>query len=557
MKLLYNKPTNIDVFLLSCFTIFITFQPYYLHHEIIMMETGIHLPVINALFHGAIPYKDFLFIRGPFELYVPSLFLKLFNMNMVVLPTFYYVGTILTLLIGIVIARQLYLSRFILYLMVPVFVGRTFARISYYYWGGMRYALGFLVILCAILFFKRQKSFWLFIAGILSSLALLTTVEAGASTIISVCAALLFDFIFKISDRRFLIKSFGIYVTGILCILLPYIIYLLMTGSLMPMLESIYGVVFLSNAAMPGIPGVRPEGIQFLLGMLPDSRYFKFMTPAYFYIIFGGYIFLRYRKKTLNHEVSCLIVLAIYGLILYAAAFRKIEGHHFEMALQPEKILLFFILERAYFLMKEKRALFKLKNKIAPIFIINLLILGLIMSSLGYSVTRYNRRFVMYKLLGQKLGLNQKEDLSLLKGIEKKTLTLDRAKGMVVPAWQAEEIEEVVKFLEDHTQSNEAIFCYPEVGNFNFWADRPFIGRFPIATFSWIKDDWHKELVADFKKLRPHYVIMTNLGHRTFPEEWYFRNKKNIIKFNEMTNLILNNYHEIKRYTSIAIYKRK
>ena len=43
-----------------------------------------------------------------------------------------------------------------------------------------------------------------------------------------------------------------------------------------------------------------------------------------------------------------LISVAVYGLILYIASFRAIWGHHFEMALQPEKILLFFILEETY-----------------------------------------------------------------------------------------------------------------------------------------------------------------------------------------------------------------
>ena len=47
--------------------------------------------------------------------------------------------------------------------------------------------------------------------------------------------------------------------------------------------------------------------------------------------------------------------IAVYGLMLYAAGFRKIEFEHFEMALQPEKILLFFMLEEAYLRLWEKR----------------------------------------------------------------------------------------------------------------------------------------------------------------------------------------------------------
>ena len=50
---------------------------------------------------------------------------------------------------------------------------------------------------------------------------------------------------------------------------------------------------------------------------------------------------------------------------------------------------------------------------------------------------------------------------------------------------------------------------------------------------------------------------MTNPGRRTFPEEWYFRNKANIRKFNDLTGFILGHYDVVKRYDSVSLYKRK
>ncbi|MBN1870277.1 MAG: hypothetical protein JW847_06875 [Candidatus Omnitrophica bacterium] len=187
---------------------------------------------------------------------------------------------------------------------------------------------------------------------------------------------------------------------------------------------------------------------------------------------------------------------------------------------------------------------------------INFLVIALIGSSLGFALTRYSRRFVIVQYIGQQLGLRHDGDLSFLSGQKKRPVHLERAKGMVVPEWQAEEMEGVVGFLKENTQLEEAIFAYPEVGNFSFWADRPFVGRFPIASFSWMDEAWHQELVADFKEAKPRYVIMTNLGHRTFPKEWYFRNKTNIKKFDEVTSLILNDYTLVKPYESVSLYKR-
>jgi hypothetical protein len=317
-------------------------------------------------------------------------------------------------------------------------------------------------------------------------------------------------------------------------------------------------------------PGLHPVGVTGFLGALvPGAKFFQSMTPIYFYLAFLVYIVYRKRNKALSAETPSLLSIALYGAILYVAGFRRLDGHHFEMALQPEKILFFFILEEAYLLIvkirfREIERVRELSSKgwqyfleVKKVYMINFLIIALIGSSLGYAFTRFNKRFVLARWLGNKLGYRHDHDLSFLHDVEKRAVKIKRAKGMVVPVWQAEEMEGIVGFLEKNTSPDEAVFTYPELGNFNFWADRPFVGRFPIATFSWMDDSWHKELVADFMEAAPRYVIMTNLGHRTFPEEWYFRNKENIKKFDEITQLILEHYSMVRPYESISLYERK
>ena len=233
-----KSPNRFDLFLLSCFILFITFQPYYLHGEIIMMETGIHLPAINALFHGAVLYRDVFFLRGPLELYVPAFFMGLFGKNMAILPTFYYAGTIATLLIFLWIAHNLYRTRLILYLMIVVFVARTFPRVSFNYWGGMRYALGALALLCVLFFFQKEKRRWILGAGVVSALGFLTTIETGLASSTAIVAGLTFAGIFKIPLKTSLRQAFGIYVAGILLVVIPYLVYLFCTGSFIPYVES-------------------------------------------------------------------------------------------------------------------------------------------------------------------------------------------------------------------------------------------------------------------------------------------------------------------------------
>ncbi len=565
-----KKATIFDALILSLFVILITYQPFLLHHEIIMMETGIHLPGIYALFHGAIPYKDFLYFRGPLELYVPAVLMKFFGTNMIWLPIFYYAGTVLTLLFCLLLALQLYRTRLALYLMTIVLIARTFPRISFYYWGGMRYALGMLSLVLAVQSFKSKRLPWMFGAGIVSCLAFWTTIEAGACCVLAIGGTLAFSFLFRKEERRFTAKLFQTYIFGFLSIFIPVVLYMWSTQSLAPYIETVYVVLTKSFKTFMNGPDIHPVGVTgFLSALLPTNKFFKSMTPVYFYLIFVGYLLYRRKNRTLNAEIFCLIGVAIYGIMLYVTAFRRLDGHHFEMALQPEKILLFFVLEEVYLLLlkirhqeieKMREIVFQGWQRLMArkkIYLINFFLVAFIGSSVGYALSRYGKRFVTVKLLENKLAGRPAEDFSFLAGVQKREVNIARARGMVVPVWQAQEMEEIVAFLEKNTKPEEAVFTYPELGNFNFWADRPFVGRFPIATFSWMDERWYEELIADFKKAAPRYVIMTNLGHRTFPAEWYFRNTDNIAKFNTMTKLILDNYRPIKTFESVSLYERR
>jgi hypothetical protein len=293
--------------------------------------------------------------------------------------------------------------------------------------------------------------------------------------------------------------------------------------------------------------GNHPEGFfDFLSALFPNCLYFMIMTPIYAYIFCAAYIVFRIKKNKCNWEIPVLICLAIYGIILYIGAFRKIEGHHFEMALQPEKFLLFFMFEEVWLYLKNKKP--------AVIFCF---VFFFVVGSLGYAIQRYDHRFAMFKWIKKEVFQQKVKGLSLLENMESATLHLERVDGITVPKWQAEEIQGVVEFLEKNTGPDEAVFTYPELGNFNFYADRPFVGRFPIATFTWMYQPWHEELLADFKKSKPEYVIMTNLGHRTFPHVWYFRNPKNKEWFELLTRLILDNYEVVEVFSSVSIYRRR
>ncbi len=551
-----QKPTWRDVLLLSFFVVFVTYQPFLLHHEIIMMETGIHLPAINALFHGGVIYRDFFFLRGPFELYVPAFMMLIFGKNSILLPIFYYLGTVATMVGAVFLGAQLFRSRLILYLMIPILVTRTFPWVSFYFWGGMRYALGMFALVAFAIYVRKQKLVWLFGAGIISALALLTTVEAGLCTILAILAALLANLILKIERQHSFGKLLSAYFGGLFLIGLPYFIYLIVTGALPFYLDTTFSVATRLMTVFPDLSDNHFKNVgEFFMGLVPGNRFFRYMTPVFLYLFLAGYIIRRIQTKRLNQTAVILIGIAVYGILLYISAFRRIAGHHFEMALQPEKILLFFLLEESFFYLRDLKLGASLpKWKVTTI---NILFVALIMSSVGYTINRLQKRFPFISLIKQRVFHMKVKKLSLLDNVPKGTLYLEHAYGHVVPAWQEDEVKKVVTFLKENTAPNETIFSFPEVGNFSFWVDRPFVGRFPIATFSWLKEEWYQELLSDFKKAQPRYVVMTKLGHKTFPASWYFKYPRNSERFNEMTEFILEHYEPVESYESVAIYRRK
>ncbi|MCX5681065.1 MAG: hypothetical protein NT079_02090 [Candidatus Omnitrophica bacterium] len=570
-KAINYMPRYYDAIVMSLFAIFITWQPYYLVGEINLFELGIYLPCINALLDGKIPYRDFFYLRGPLELYVPAFFMRFFGENISILSTIFYVGTIATLIIFVLIAKELYKTRFVFYLFVPVLIARTFPRVVFHIWGGMRFALGALGILFFIYFIKKRNFFWIFFAGVISSLAFLTSVEIGVCLVLTVVITLIFSLYSKLEDFYIFKKSFFIYSLGLMIVLVPHGAYLIATRSAIPFLDCVYSVATNMTKVFPDyLFESHPKNfIEALLAMNPLSLHFKHLTPAYCYLFFVGYIIFRFRKfgrSSFCREDIPVVIIAIYGLIMYVLAFRKIGAGQFEMALQPEKLLFFFMLERiCLFLIRQKK---NLKGSSAhqfqprfrkKVFLqalgINFFILAFFMSSISYAVHRYNHRFLVFKYLRDRIIGKDAKELTPLEGQESKILTIQRARGMVVPFWQAEDFEQITEFVNKNTERQEAVFMFAEYGAYSFIVDRPFVGRFPMATFSWINDRWADELFEDLKKAKPRYAILPRQLDLTF-EKVYFKVKQNKDNFDKVMSYINENYKIIKSTPSTYIYKR-
>ncbi len=565
--LITKLPNWNDALFLSLFSLVIMLQPYYLYGKMNLFEWGIYLPGITSILKGNLPFRDFFYLRGPLEIYVPAFCMKIWGENTSILSTYFYVGTLFTFFICIFIGKEIYRSKLILSLMTLVLVARTFPRTVFTFWGGMRYALGLLSLLLFLYHFKKHKKIWIFLSAIICALSLLTSIDVGLCALFCFFITFFFNKIFIPKSELFQRKALLTYLAGLLIILIPYFFYLSFNHAFIPFIDCTLSVITnMYNTFPDHIVEYQPQNlIDALKAMIPSDPHFKHLTPAYCYLFFSGLIVFKLRKGLFSKQALPLIAVASYGLASYLFAFRKIGASNFEMALQPEKLILFYLLEETFFFLLAKKAQILSTSKETTIkriqtnakfkiYGIKALILLFIGSSVGYPIQRYNHRFFSFKYLMAILTKGDTHPLIPLANEPSQTLRIERAKGMHVPQNQANNVNQLVNFVNTHVAEDEPIFMFPELGSYNFLVNRPFIGRFPMVSFSWINDQWHQELMQDLRKKRPRYAVLSK-DKSIKNLKVFFQIKRNKDKYDEVYNYIQQHYHLVSSTPDLNIYK--
>ncbi|MCD4779295.1 MAG: hypothetical protein K8S27_01930 [Candidatus Omnitrophica bacterium] len=563
----------LDFILLSCVIVFITWQPFYLHGTLNTFEHGLYLPGIQGILDGKMPYRDFMYLRGPFELYVPAFMMMVAGRNVAVLATYFYAGTVLTLLMCLLIAREVLDRRWLLALFVFVLTARTFPRVVFTYWGGLRYVWGLLSVWFLIKFFKSYKKSWLFFCGITTAIAFWTSIEmgfcsgmmAGLSLVIIAGLSRL-----KESDHKPkipLISGFVVFGGAVLVLSVPYAIYLMANGALIPFIDNVLTIVTRLNQTFPQTDLVPLNLGDVLLGMLsPASKNFRHLTPIYTYLIMAGYLYIRARLRRWQTQDSCVLVIWIYGALLYATSFRNLWASQFEMALQPEKILLFCLIHLLIdFLLRcrddlrtnlqpEQVSRLNWWKKRLGLGLIYFYLVSVIMSSIIYPFVRFSRRFTSIKYVFCLLKGEDPAQLSPLRDQQQKKLAIPPLKGLTVPAWQADDFYEIYDFVQKNVPVDEPVLFYPEMAAYYFIVDRPYLSRFPMGTFPWFNERWYGDFKCALIGQKPRYAIFPKELPDYFDKQ-HFTVEANRVKYSETMDFIRTNYKPIKKTHSFVIWE--
>jgi hypothetical protein len=277
------------------------------------------------------------------------------------------------------------------------------------------------------------------------------------------------------------------------------------------------------------------------------------MPPFFLYVGVGIYLFWKiFKNRGFNKEDLMIICVSIYGVQMYYSAFRNIEGYQYEMALQPVVIILYVFLERFFIFLTRAISVHNLKINLLKRYLIYALICIIPIFSILYPLQRYKKRFFIIKY-AKEFFLEKKGGSIIFPKASSVELSLDRAKGIIVPDWQAKELIGVTEYIKAHTEPSEIVFTYPDVGTYNFLTDRPCLGRFKTAMSSWgVTPECHRELMDALKSKRPNYII-----HKIkYPEIEPYLSKVESYR-EEIYSYIGENYRVVKSFGNIEIYKIK
>ena len=543
-----SKFSRWDFCILSVLTVLLTWHPYYLHGKLNLFELGLYLPGIEAILQGQVPFRDFFYLRGPFELYVPAFLMHIFGTQVAVLETYFYVGTVLTLIVCIAIAKELYPSRGFLYVMALVLVVRTFPRVVFTFWGGLRYAWGVLSVFCLVRFLKSGHKGWMAAAGILSAIAFWTSFEIGVSAAIATAGVCVLALLTGNLPGRFW-KSVFIYAAGFLVVFIPYVWYLAAHQALWPCVQTIAQIATTMTKNFPE-PGLAPGLGAFLNAVFnPSNPNFRHMTTVYGYVFLVVYLFWKWRRRKLDIADMGIAAVGFYGLMLYIGAFRNIWASQYEMALQPWKIVHFFLLMQVWMVIKNSSL--KSRQIIAGV-----LLAAVALSSVIYSVSRLNKRFFTAKYLSHMLAGKDTSKLKPLANESTQRLDLPRTQGIVVPLEQAKDLTQLNDFLKTHTASTDKVLMYPEMGAVHFIVQRPWIGRFPTVTLSWLSPQWQSQWLAEAEAAKPQVAVVLKEMPEYF-ENIYFQVPTNRRYFEENMDYIRRHYQPVSQTSSWTIYERR
>ncbi len=546
---------NLMDYSIAILVIFIfAWDPNFAHGYIAGLDEGTHLPWINEILLGRVPYKQIYIIWGPFSQWLPSIFMKIAGISLANLRLFYHISRLFTLILGFIVLRQFLKTRLFSYIGVWLLVATKVSDFWSSRWGSTRLLFALLAVYLVILCIKYNKKYLMFLSGIFSGIALFNSQETGIFCIFAVLLTLSVY-------RKYLAGILFQYVFGLMAVVLPVCIYFALNGAFTDFIKisfvdivTVYPRVRLQTRFNPYML----KALYLYPGSFFAIRLSYFLLSAAILFIGFGYSLFSFTAKKIDKERISLFLVAVFGILFLAAASRQITGEQLPYCAPLVIIPALFILEKIFIWSKRKKEVFLAAW--VPAFIISVFFCFLIKSGsfalIKGTIERYasinkspGERFRRF-IYGQSHPIQEAASLTG----RWQRLDIERARGLYVPEEQAEVLTKVVDFIQKNTSSNEAIFVFPHEGQYFFLTNRPSPTRIVPVISAEMRPEYQEEVIRDLERSKPRYCIYIQ-------DAQIIPSAKGDIPNELLINLIYRymteNYRVIRQYNRTFILKKR
>lgn len=476
-----------------------------IHGNIDLFHEGERLGPTSDFLHGQIPFRDIYVQHGLFQNILKTwLAFKLFGESIaadrslsnnpfgnsgILSP----LGFIAAYFLGLMIYRRKITAIIAVVVLLVVEV-----------WLTERHVLAFFSLALIANFLDNKKGWKLWLAGIVTALAIFNSLETGLYTLF---ASSLFFIIFVLgqwnkSVKKSLLLIKG-YVGGVFVGFIPFFVYLGLHGAL----DDFFWVSYTQCAYQIPIwgipfPTLLPELTKLIsfdaLKAFLKGITFKWYLPVLVYIV--GIVKLTYlaiNRKFENGDWK-LVLLLIASIIFFRTALGRSDFVHLLYALP-----LFWLFSLALFERQITSTIKQLRRKeeipkSSLNFALKLVVIVILIYAFGwYLFSAYNPS----KEAEKKLRV-----VTSHRVIPTDYVTIKRGGKTLISKEQANSIERIVGYIQTHTEPDEYIFDFTNQGIYYFLADRPNATSFYQIAYA-ATEEMQKEVVADLEKKKPKYVL--------------------------------------------------
>jgi hypothetical protein len=549
----------------------------FFNRSIWLSVLGFSVAPAERVMQGEVPYRDFFYNYTPGILWLNALLMKLFGATVMTVNLGVFAFKLLTLGALFYAARRLTSSRLAL---IPVAL--TLGWIGYKYIFGVyptQYSMLFILLgLIAMLKYDESgRLFWLILGGAMVGTVFVFKYNVGILLFASgtgVAAARELMIADKAAFKKRLLGSatrVAAFWLGFAVVTGAMVAYMAANHALGPMIAHFTSFVgeYGEQRAI-GLPAVRllapsiaaivlaaagglfviraaprlftPYAVTVLILysfalLIPGRAYVlkdsatalgAYLPPALFLI--AGAMMLFRPRRIIGGEAErgewwgqnrAMLIVALFALGAYLEVYPRADYYHLVRVLPPVFLLLLLIITRAFPALRAWLGA-RLPSPALPARLVVAAPLALLL------------------LAGLHNTWRPQFD-SRLRFIDRRPLSIERARGIYVPPRQAEFIEAMVEVLEANSAPNDYIFSFAQRGTgFYFLAERRNPTRFVWWRSVGLKGEEREAALTMIDEKRPKLIILQDsLSDRRIRER------------------VTSSYDQIAKVTDIAIYDRK